>query len=153
MAKQLLEIALSAESEAVKLAAVKDALDRTIGKAPTTVEIGPTKPYEEVFEGIAGLSREESRARGRYADSPAAQPVEDRSYSSGEYDAHSAPATVADEYSPPDPPRQARPRNVDRDRHAQPAQRHISGDAAYEVSGQLHRQLAIESPHKRYPRP
>ncbi len=65
MAKQLLGIALSAESEAVKLAAVKDALDRTIGKAPTTVEIGPTKPYEELFEGITTMSRGESRrARG-----------------------------------------------------------------------------------------
>ena len=49
----------------VKLAAVKDALDRTIGKAPTTVKIGPTKPYEELFEGIATMSRAESRrARG-----------------------------------------------------------------------------------------
>jgi hypothetical protein len=65
MAKQLLGIALSAESEAVKLAAVKDALDRTIGKAPTTVEIGPTKPYEELFDGITTVSRAESRrARG-----------------------------------------------------------------------------------------
>jgi hypothetical protein len=69
MAKQLLNIALSADSEAVMLAAVKDALDRTIGKAPTTVEIGPTKPYEEVlgdvFGGISPMSREESRrARG-----------------------------------------------------------------------------------------
>jgi hypothetical protein len=65
MAKQLLGIALSADSEAVKLAAVKDALDRTIGKAPTTVEIGPTKPYEEVLEGISTMTRAESRrARG-----------------------------------------------------------------------------------------
>jgi hypothetical protein len=65
MAKQLLGIAMSADSEAVKLAAVKDALDRTIGKAPTTVEIGPTKPYEELFEGIASGTRAESRrARG-----------------------------------------------------------------------------------------
>ncbi|AMU74385.1 hypothetical protein [Mycobacteroides abscessus] len=65
MAKQLLGLALTAESEGVQLAAVKDALDRTIGKAPTTVEIGPIKPYEELFEGITTMSREESRrARG-----------------------------------------------------------------------------------------
>ncbi|MGV0721548.1 hypothetical protein ABQF17_15020 [Mycolicibacterium elephantis] len=69
MAKQLLRIAIGSESEAVKLAAVKDALDRTLGKAPTTVEIGPTKPYEEVltdvFDGISPMTREESRrARG-----------------------------------------------------------------------------------------
>lgn len=155
MAQQLLGVALTAESEAVKLAAIKDVLDRGGLKAPSEVVLsqGETKPYEEVFEGIAGLSREESRTRRGYAGSPAAQPVEEHSYGSGEYDPASAPATVAEEYSPPEPPRQARPRHVDRDRHAQPAQRHISGDAAYEVSGQLHRQLAIESPHKRYPRP
>jgi hypothetical protein len=40
MAKALLGIAQSAESEAVKLAAVKDALDRAGLKAPTQVEVG-----------------------------------------------------------------------------------------------------------------
>lgn len=155
MAKQLLGIALTAESEGVKLAAIKDSLDRAGLRPPAEVVLsqGETKRYEEVFEGIAGLSREESRARRGYADSPAAQPVEDRSYGSGEYDSASPPATVAEEYSLPEPPRQARPRRRDDDRHAEPPQRHISGDAAYEISGQLHRQLAIESPHKRYRRP
>jgi hypothetical protein len=69
MAKELLAIALSVESEAVKLAAVKDALDRTIGRLPTTVEIGPSKPYEEIiFDGIATTSRAQSRARRGYID-------------------------------------------------------------------------------------
>ena len=65
MAKELLGIALGAESEAVKLAAIRDALDRSIGKAPTTVEIGPPKPFEQIFDAIAGNSREESRAPPR----------------------------------------------------------------------------------------
>lgn len=58
MAKQLLNVALSAESESVKLAAIRDALDRTIGKAPTVVEVGPTKPFEEVFDIIGGSAGE-----------------------------------------------------------------------------------------------
>ena len=39
-AKELSGIALGAESQAVKPPAIRDALDRSIGKAPTTAEIG-----------------------------------------------------------------------------------------------------------------
>jgi hypothetical protein len=48
MAKELLGMATNDYiPDAVKLAAIRDALDRSIGKAPTTVEIGPTdKPWE-----------------------------------------------------------------------------------------------------------
>jgi hypothetical protein len=60
MAKELLGIATSGESEAVRLNAIRDALDRTIGKAPTTVEIGPTKPFETVFDSIGGSPGAES---------------------------------------------------------------------------------------------
>ena len=77
MAKQLLGIALSADSEAVKLAAVKDALDRTIGKAPTTVEIGPMKPYEEMLEGISTVSRAESRRARGYPVTDSSSPAVD----------------------------------------------------------------------------
>lgn len=67
MAKQLLGIALTAEGESVKLAAIRDALDRAGLKPPAEVVLsqGDTKPYEELFEDIAGGSRAESRrARG-----------------------------------------------------------------------------------------
>ncbi|OBF69616.1 hypothetical protein A5753_21380 [Mycobacterium sp. 852002-51971_SCH5477799-a] len=67
MAKQLLGIALTADSEAVKLAAIKDALDRSGLKAPAEVVLsqGESKPYEDLFDGIASGSRAESRrARG-----------------------------------------------------------------------------------------
>lgn len=68
MAKELLGIALSAESEAVKLAAVKDGLDRAGLGAKTALElsVAEPKPYEEVLANLAGIaqiSREESRAR------------------------------------------------------------------------------------------
>lgn len=67
MAQQLLGIAVGAESEAVKLAAIRDALDRAGLKPPAEVVLsqGESKPYEELFEDIAGGSRAESRrARG-----------------------------------------------------------------------------------------
>ena len=46
MAKELLGIATGAESESVRLAAIRDALDRSGIRAPSQVEIG-IKPYEE----------------------------------------------------------------------------------------------------------
>lgn len=74
MAKQLLGIAATAESESVKLAAVKDALDRAGLKPPTQVEVD-VKPYEELLSdlgGIATISRAESRARRGLAPEPPA---------------------------------------------------------------------------------
>lgn len=75
MAKQLLGIATSAESESVKLAAVRDALDRAGLKAPTQVELGVAPAYEEMLQdlgGIAVVSRAESRARrGLNEETPA----------------------------------------------------------------------------------
>jgi len=44
MAKELLGIATGAESESVKLAAVRDALDRAGLAKPAQVEIGPLEP-------------------------------------------------------------------------------------------------------------
>lgn len=67
MAKQLLGIALTAESESVKLAAIKDSLDRAGLRPPAEVVLSQAepKPYEQLFEGITTMSREESRrARG-----------------------------------------------------------------------------------------
>lgn len=63
MARQLLKIAESADSESVRLAAVRDALDRAGLKAPTQVdlEVGP-KPFEQIFAGMANMTRAESRA-------------------------------------------------------------------------------------------
>ena len=58
MARQLLGIAETAESEAVERAAVRDALDRVIGCAPTTldVSVGP-RSWETVFDTFASGSR------------------------------------------------------------------------------------------------
>lgn len=73
MAKELLGIATKGESEAVGLAAVRDALDRVIGLAPMTlgVSVGP-KAWELVYEGIAAESRAEFRRRRGVPDEPQA---------------------------------------------------------------------------------
>lgn len=80
MARELLGIATGAESEAVKLAAVKDALDRAgLGaKAEVTLEL---KPWEDIMNDVAGvatITRAESRAqRGLPDDAPApAEPLD-----------------------------------------------------------------------------
>jgi hypothetical protein len=56
MAKELLGIALTADTESVKLAAVRDALDRAGLKAPSEVVLsqGEPKAYETVFDSIGG---------------------------------------------------------------------------------------------------
>lgn len=66
MAKQLLGIADSAESEAVKLAAVKHVLAIGGINEKTAVDVSvELRPFEEVFQGLSGvaqISRAESRA-------------------------------------------------------------------------------------------
>ncbi|MBU8819070.1 hypothetical protein KL864_24560 [Mycolicibacterium goodii] len=77
MAKELLRIAVDADvSDAVKLNAIKDALDRAGLKAPTQVEVevGPPKPYEGILEGIAPTTRAESRAARGVPDESRALP-------------------------------------------------------------------------------
>jgi hypothetical protein len=76
MARELLGIATGAESEAVKLAAVKDALDRAgLGaKAALELSVAEAKPWEHIMgdvAGVANISRAESRARRGLPDEPA----------------------------------------------------------------------------------
>jgi hypothetical protein len=68
MAMELLGIALGAESESVRLAAIRDALDRggLTAKAALEVSAADPQPYEEMLRGITGIatiSRVESRAQ------------------------------------------------------------------------------------------
>jgi len=46
-----------------------------------------------------------------------------------------------------------RPRGFDRQTHSERPVHHVQGDDALRVAGELARQKAIESPHRRYPRP
>lgn len=77
MARALLNIAESGESEAIKLRAIESALDRAGLKPPSQAEItvaaaGP-RPYETLVAGLTGETRAESRAKRGMAELPAAQ--------------------------------------------------------------------------------
>lgn len=73
MARQLLHMATDETvADTVKLAAIRDALDRAGVTQKTAVEIQvTTKPYEELLGGMATMTRAESRAaRGIPDDTP-----------------------------------------------------------------------------------
>jgi hypothetical protein len=63
--QNLLALAVSADGAQVQLGATNSGLDRAGISKPTEVVLSQreAKPYEEIFDGIAGISREESRAR------------------------------------------------------------------------------------------
>ncbi|CAN5802242.1 hypothetical protein BH10ACT9_BH10ACT9_36540 [soil metagenome] len=74
MARGLLSIAESAESESVRLAAIKEVLNLGGITSKTSVEVDASislRPFEEILTGIAPLTREESRALRGLPDTPA----------------------------------------------------------------------------------
>ena len=75
MAKELLGIASADDAPpAVKLAAIRDALDRAglSSKTAVEIEVGPTKEFESILTAaLEGGSRAESRARRGEDDDPA----------------------------------------------------------------------------------
>lgn len=74
MARELLKIATTSESESVKLSAVRDALDRAGLKPPTQVEVGPKQPepWEEVLGDVAHVTRAQHEAMKRGEPMPPA---------------------------------------------------------------------------------
>ena len=73
MARELLKMATDDNvSDSVKLAAIRDALDRAglAAKNAVEVQVGPPKPYEAILERIeAGSRTEYRRSVGRTDDS------------------------------------------------------------------------------------
>ena len=72
----------------------------------------------------------------------------------------SASSSARSESSSPESPRQADPRQDARDRRPQAREHHITGEDAMRLANEANRaigampdQLALESRHKRYPRP
>jgi hypothetical protein len=173
MAKQLLQIALTADSEAVMLSAVSNALDRAGLKAPSEVVLsqGEAKPYETIFDVIGGSPGPEfySDLRndgtvGQDTVSPASVATSGYEDLRPEYVSPPAGEQVSSpegskssgDEPPPSPPRNARGHQ----RRPEPPARHITGDdairaanAANRAAGVWDEQLALESRHKRYPRP
>lgn len=79
MARELLGIATSAESESVRLAAVKDALDRAGLGAKQALELStkPLEPWEEVLQGVVfnGIGRgKDDQDSPRYGTLPDQSP-------------------------------------------------------------------------------
>ena len=109
MARKLLGIAVTGDSEAVRLAAIKDALDRAGLKAPSEVVLSQAdaKPYEEVFDSIATGTRAESRAARGVPDLPAsAEETLGRHRTSAAGEAHAPSFTqgeTGDQTQPPTP--------------------------------------------------
>ena len=81
MAKALLGIAESAESEAVKLRAIIEALDRAGLTARTAVDVtlGEPAPWQQMITGIARMPLEESQRRRGLIPEPLALPAGDPS--------------------------------------------------------------------------
>lgn len=154
MAKQLLGIALTADSESVKLAAIRDALDRAGLKPPAEVVLsqGESKPnFETVFDSIGGdpqaagfgsaASGDDISAGVDASPAPAYDPYADSGQagagagvSDDSTTGYGAAGYEADEYAQPSsdagPQPQGTPRSDDRDRRNQRAERHITGEAA-----------------------
>ena len=78
MARELLKMAVDENvSDAVKLAAIRDALDRAGLSAHTAVSVAiAPKPWEQIFDDIAGGSRAESRRRRGMPDDDELDAVE-----------------------------------------------------------------------------
>lgn len=168
MARNLLGIAIAGDSEAVRLAAIRDALDRAGLKPPSEVVVSQseTKPYEDIFDEISTASRAESRAARGVTEEPDRQTL-GYDFDAGKDDDHyrvdTSPAmddTTDWPHAPPPQPSQPAQRRERGDqaanRPAHPApNRHITGDDALSVAAQLAQaQRAIESGgHKRYLRP
>ena len=71
MACELLKMAIDANvADSVKLAAIKDALDRggVSAKSAVEVDLGSPKPYETILLGIEAWSRAEYRRSRRSPD-------------------------------------------------------------------------------------
>jgi hypothetical protein len=128
MVGNLFQLADDAESEAVRLGATNSALDRAGLKAATQVEIG-VKPYEEVWDSIAGGSRAESRGRRGFPD----EPTESQDYLADETLAPGGTSAFSYEDEP-----LSEPESEDIDGgHEKYHVRHIVGDEAIETANRL----------------
>ena len=157
---KLIEVAFDdSKPAAVQLDAIKDALNRAGMKPPTTVEIGPTKPFEEIFEGIAeSTTRAESRrARGLEPDAIDLDSSDRESISANYSPTHPAPAertTCADtDYDRSDSTQAHRRgyRDESHQRNWQNAAQHVTGDDAMTVATATNRAIGALPPPRELP--
>ncbi len=145
---KLVEIAFDdTRPAAVQLDAIKDSLNRAGLTKPAQVEVGPIKPFEEVFDFI---SSERPGSDSNHADSYQAESI-DPQYDSPDLE----PPTQRDARTAGQPPNQRaaghRSRDFDllsddesrvardRDRYHRPG--HITGEDAYQAANEANRQI------------
>lgn len=165
--------ALAGDTDTVKLAAIRVALDRAGLKAPSEVVLsqGEPKAYETVFDSIGGTPGDQTPSvppghgpAGVESHIPPAPAfTHESTFAGGGAEAGERESPTAEHgqaSGPHDPPRQPRPRERDRDRRDQPPSRHITGEAAMRAANRINQMnqdmpppLAITSPHKGYRRP
>lgn len=120
MAKQLLRMAINDNvADAVKLSAIKDALDRGGLKAPNEVVLSPgqTSGFDEVFDGIySGPRTDRFESDAHLAETPPAPAMDadtpqavSRDY--GQPDSYGPPAPQADDSRSPRQSQRARAQN------------------------------------------
>jgi hypothetical protein len=145
----------------VQLKAIQNSLDRAGLKPPAEITLsqGETKPYEEIFEGIAGGSREESRRRRGYIEG-----TPDEFALANESAQPDGPAQTDHLLQPPQAesftpsggddgdvgPRQPRSDRQRRNQRIQQTSGHVTGDAAIEMAAQAR---DLPGGHRLYPRP
>lgn len=180
MVAHLLTLARFAESEATQLKAIDSALDRTLGKATQSVVLSQGEaPWETVFETIGGSPPEPWTDTGHYGSAgqssslstppepdpatqtpPSAQAEPRDNAGSPVQGVADTDSSEGSESSPSESPPSPLARAERRSRQSQARERHITGDdairaanAANRAAGVWDEQLALESRHKRYPRP
>jgi hypothetical protein len=155
MARELLGIALTAEGEGVKLAAIRDALDRAGLKAPSEVVLsqGEPKGWETVFDSIGGTPGDESASVPPGHDPASVEPpkpeapayAQESMFGGGSAEAEESVNQAAEDNQasqPNDAPPSPRPRERDRDRPHQPPSRHITGEDAMRAANWANRAMA-----------
>lgn len=147
MARELLKIATTSESESVKLTAVRDALDRAGLKPPTQVEVGPKppEPWEEVLGDVAHITRAQHEAMKRGEPVPPA-PASPRALPPADTDIVDAevvdPPASQPEQDAPGPSRPSWAEDADNARQHGRGELVTLEDAAAEVA-QANRQAGI----------
>lgn len=142
---------LSAE---VRLKAVINSLDRSIGRAAQTVEIGPTPAYQEVFDGIVGGSRDLYRSQHGYdprvanaeVDQDNGGPLQSAVTSSSDLDFDPEVADSDHDSWPSDQHRDTKDPKVDRQ---YPSTYHCQGEDAIREAARVRRALEARYPQKR----
>lgn len=150
----------------VQLKAIQNSLDRAGLKPPAEVVLsqGDKQPYEEIFDGIVGGSRDESRrARGlppldvdnnvgSQSGSTSASLPPDQSDGPNQGDHLQEPGDGRDLLEPfyGDQPHQG-PRQAGHDREAgnQPV-RHITGNLAIEEAARVRQAVDLDGGHRKY---